>query len=427
LGAILAPVAQRVPAVGEDPARLAIRGRIAASVEQHALLAVGVVWAIWLAAVLGVVIGGVEAGAISDPHHSWLHYGGPLWPLFTWDFGWYRAVAEFGYPHGHGGPFYAFFPLWPLVLRASGSIPDWAAALAVVIAASGLAFLGVAASNPSGQARRAALALACWPGSFMLLLAYPDVLALAAAAWAAALVLRGRPFLAGALGAVAAVARPTGFLIAIPLLLVARGPRARAVAAGAPLAAAVAVQIYFWRRSGDALAFIHAQELPVWNRNGPSRFSKWPGHIAHAFSVHAWLLIAGALVGVVLVALVARRFGRWYAGAVAYALVAAALLFGAQTPQSRIESAVLAVAVPILGVLWWLGPRYRPWALFATAVVAVSFLSGTVTSFARQALFAFPIYWAVADGPRPLRHPLVAVAAVIANVAFALTLAKYAP
>jgi hypothetical protein len=420
-------VAQRVPAVGEDPARLAIRGRIAASVEQHALLAAGAVWAIWLAAVLGVVIGGVEAGAISDPLHSWVHYGGPLWPLFTWDYGWYHAVAAFGYPHGHGGPYYAFFPLWPLVLRASGSIPDWAAALAVVIAASGLAFLGVAASSPSGQARRAALALACWPGSFMLLLAYPDVLALAAAAWAAALVLRGRPFLAGALGAVAAVARPTGFLIAIPLLLVARGPRARAVAAGAPLAAAVAVQIYFWRRSGDALAFIHAQELPIWHRNGPSRFSKWPGHLAHAFSVHAWLLIAGALVGVVLVALVARRFGRWYAGALAYALVAGALLLGAQTPQTRIESAVLAVAFPILGVLWWLGPRYRPWALFATAVVAVSFLSGTVTSFARQALFAFPIYWAVADGPRPLRHPLVVVAAVIANVAFALTLAKYAP
>jgi len=52
---------------------------------------------------------------------------------------------------------------------------------------------------------------------------------------------------------------------------------------------------------------------------------------------------------------------------------------------------------------------------------------GTVTSFARQALFAFPLYWAVADGPRPLRHPLVAAVAVAANVAFALTLAKYAP
>src|SRR5207244_9946020 len=142
-GAILAAVAQRVPAVGEVTARLAIRGRIAASVERHALLAAGVVWAAWLAAVLGVVIGGVEAGAISDPHHSWPHYGGPLWPLFTWDFGWYHSVAVLGYPHGQGGPFYAFFPLWPLVLRASGSIPDWAAALAVCVATSGLAALEV--------------------------------------------------------------------------------------------------------------------------------------------------------------------------------------------------------------------------------------------------------------------------------------------
>ena len=108
-------------------------------------------------------------------------------------------------------------------------------------------------------------------------------------------------------------------------------------------------------------------------------------------------------------------------------MVAGALLFGAQTTQTRIESAVLAVAVPVVGLLWRFGPRYRPWALFATAVIAVSFLSGTVTSFARQALFAFPLYWAVADGPRPLRHPLVAAIAVAANVAFALTLAKYAP
>ena len=127
------------------------------------------------------------------------------------------------------------------------------------------------------------------------------------------------------------------------------------------------------------------------------------------------------------IALAARRLNGWYAAALAYAFVVGALLFGAQTTQTRVESAVLAVAVPIVGLIWWLGPRYRPWALFATAVIALSFLSGTVTSFSRQALFAFPVYWAVADGPRQLRHPLVAVAAVVANVAFALTLAKYAP
>jgi hypothetical protein len=202
---------------------------------------------------------------------------------------------------------------------------------------------------------------------------------------------------------------------------------ARIVAAGAPIAAAAAAQIYFWQRSGDPRAFLHAQELPVWQRNGPSRLSKWPGHVAHAFNMHALLLAVGAVVAVAAIVLLARRFGRWYAATAAYAFVVGALLLGAQTPQTRIQSAIVAVVVPVVGLLWWLGPRYRPWALFASTVVAVSFFSGTVTSFARQALFAFPVYWAVADGPRPLRHPLVATAAVAANVAFALTLAKYAP
>jgi hypothetical protein len=413
--------------VDEIPARTATREPTSSTRERHWAFLAGAIWAVWLVAVLGVVVGGVASGAIADPTHKWLHFGGSLWPLFTWDFGWYRTVAISGYPHDHGGPLYAFYPLWPLLLRASGSIPDWAAAFAVVLVASGLAFLGVAAASPSGRRTRAALVLACWPGSFMLLLAYPDVVALAAAVWAAALALRGSPYLAGALAAVGALARPTAFLIAIPLFFVTRGGAARAFATGAPLAAAAAVQIFFWERSGDPRAFFHAQELPIWQRNGPGRLSKWPGHVAHAFNVHSLLLGVGAAVALVAVVLVARRFGRWYGALIAYAFVVGALLLGAQTPQTRIQSAIAAVVVPVVGLVWWLGPRYRPWALFATAVVAVSFLSGTVTSFARQALFAFPVYWAVTDGPRPLRHPLVAVAAIAANVALALTLAKYAP
>src|SRR5262249_57795808 len=111
-------------------------GRVAASAAERGLLAASGVWAIWLAAVLGVVIGGVESGAISDPHHSWLHHGGPLWPLFTWDFGWYEAIATSGYPSGHGGPVYAFFPLWPPLLPAPRPTPRPAAGLAALVAAS---------------------------------------------------------------------------------------------------------------------------------------------------------------------------------------------------------------------------------------------------------------------------------------------------
>jgi len=415
--------------VGEVPAggpRVATRSW--SLVDRHPYLATTVLWSAWLGAALGVVVGGVRSGAIADPHRRWPHFGGSLWPLFSWDFGWYRGIAMAGYPHGHGGPEYAFFPLWPWILRASGSVPDWIAALAVVIVASAFAFAGVAAASPSGRGWRAAVVLACWPGSFMLLLAYPDVIALAAAAWAAAVALRGRPWLAGVLGAVAAVARPTGFLIAIALAFAARGSRAgRLFAIAGPVAGAAAVQIFFWIRSGDPRAFTHAQALPIWQRNGPGRLSKWPGHLAHAFEVHASLVAAAAIVAIVLVVLIARRFGRLYAAAAAYVFVVAGLLLGAQTPQTRIGSAIAAIVVPLLVVLWQLGPRYRPWALFATAVFAVSFFSATVTSLGRQALFAFPLYWAVADGPKRLRHPIVAAVALAANVAIALTIAKFAP
>jgi hypothetical protein len=389
---------------------------------------VGAVWALWVLAVLGVVAGGVASGAITDPHASWVHYGGRLWPLFIWDYGWYHGIAITGYPAHLTGPQYAFFPLWPAILHASGSLPDWIAAFAVATVSSGLAFLGIAAASPSRRRLQAAAAVACWPGSFLLLLGYPDVIALAAAAWAAALAVRGRPWLAGLLGALAAVARPTGFLIAIPLLFVTRSSiPGRVFAVVGPLAGAAAVHAYFWDRSGDARAFVHAQSLPIWARNGPGRLTKWPGHVAHAFEDH-WVLVAIAVVaGAAIVVLVARRFG-WLAAAVlAYLGISGLLLLGAQTTQTQIQSAILALAVLMLVVLVQLGRLYWPWAAFVAAILGISVFSGSVTSFGRQALFAFPLYWAVADGPRPLRHPLVAVAAIAANVAFALTLAKYAP
>jgi hypothetical protein len=386
---------------------------------------VAAVWAVWLVSVLGVVAGGVAAGAISDPKHNWPHYLGPLWPLTIWDYGWYHGIASFGYVNE---PYYAFFPLWPLVLRVSGSIPDWAFGFGAVIVFSALAFTGVSASIPSAQRLRAAIALACWPGSFVLLLAYADVMALAAGTLAAAAMLRGRPWIAGLLGAVAAAARPNGFLLALPLLFVGPVSRVgRAFAVLATLGGALAVHGYFWAKSGDALVFVHAESLPIWQRNGPGRLSRWPGHVADALVHHAPLVVPAIFVAIAIVVFVARRFGIWYAAALGYLFVAGTLLLGAQTTLTRIESAVLGLAALAIAFLWLRGREYWPWAAFAAAVIALSVFSGSVTSLSRQALFAFPVYWAAADAPKPLRHPLVIVAAIAANVAFALTLAKYAP
>src|ERR1051326_7191382 len=193
--------------------------------------------------------------------------GTPLFPFFSWDFGWYNAIAHHGYPPV-ADRFYAFFPLWPWLLRASGSIADWKLAGGLTVVGSGLAFLGVAAGSPAGRPRQAAIALACWPGSCLLLLAYPDGLALAAAVWAAVLFTRERPVFAAPLGAAAALPRPNGFLIALPLALLSRGRGwAYKLAALAPVAAAASVEIFFWERSDRVGAFFHAQKL--WGRSGP--------------------------------------------------------------------------------------------------------------------------------------------------------------
>lgn len=386
-------------------------------------LAVGLVWLTWLGAVLLTVAIGLAAGAYTFAEGWSIHHG--LWPLFAWDYNWYHFVAYGGYPGGQGGRQYAFFPLWPLLLRWSGSIPDVVAAAALAWAASAAAFFGVAAGTPRARLR-SALALACWPGSFVLALAYPDALALAAAVWAAGLALRGRLLAAGLVGVIAALARPNGFLIALPLVWLARGKGPSAwLGAAAPVAAAAAVEAYFWSRSGDPRVFFDAQRQ--WGRGGPGRFGDWTGHLRDVLERHGPLIALLAVVAVAAIVLAWRRFGLWPTTVVAYACAVPLLLAATQSLEGFVDSARAALVLPLLVVLWRLGPRYRPWAAFATAVIGLLLFSGTMQSFGRQSLFAFPIFWAIAEGPRWLRYPPLAVLGFAANLGLALLLTRYAP
>lgn len=385
-------------------------------------LAVTAIWAVWAGAVVATVAIGMAAGAFN---RAAAVPGTPLFPFFSWDYGWYEGVAFHGYP-ALASRVYAFFPLWPWLLRASGSVPDWQVAGALTVAASGLSFLGVAAGDPARRPRQAALALACWPGSFALLLAYPDGLALAAAAWAAALFLRERPLAAAPLGAAAALLRPNGVLIALPLALLSRGRGADyKLAAAAPVAAAAAVEVFFWQRSGDVGAFFHAQRL--WGRRGPSGIGHWAGHVWGLFEAHTAPVALAVVVGCAVVVLAWRRFGLLPTIVVAYACAVPVLLAATQSLQGFTDTARCALILPLLAVLWRLGPRYHPWALYAAAVVAVLLGSGLMQSFGRQSLFAFPIFWAIADGPRWLRSPPVLALGFGANLALALLLTHFAP
>src|SRR4051812_8877253 len=267
------------------------------------------VWAVWLAGTVALVALAVATGAIaSGPHHGMpgVVRDGPLWPLRSWDFAWYRQIAEHGYPGGRVAKEDAFFPLWPLLLAALRPLGSSLAAALVAVPASALAFLGVARLAP--DPRRAAVALACLPGSFALVLLYPDGLALAAAAGACVLATRGRAVPAGLLGAVAAAARPNGFLAAIPLFLLLRRRRGAGpalLAAALPLAAAAAVHVYLWRHTGHLLAFRDAQR--AWGRDGPSGLVTIVLDVRTTHHLQTLVELALAVVAVVLCAWLFRH------------------------------------------------------------------------------------------------------------------------
>jgi hypothetical protein len=392
-------------------------------VSRRDVLRIGLVWLVWLGAVLATLTVGLAAGAYAwQP--GWIQHVG-LWPLYAWDYNWYVNIARNGYPAGLGGRQYAFFPLWPLVLSWVGV--HWEPVLAAVLAwgASLAAFLGVAAGR-TGSPLTSALALACWPGSFALAIAYPDGLALAAAAGAAALALRDRPLLAGALGAVAAFARPNGVLIALPLAWLARGRGPWAWAGAAlPVAAATGVEAYSWNRSDDATAFFDAQRL--WGRKGPSGFGAWADHVGGVVERHGVVIGPVALAAAAALVFAWRRYSPWPTLVAAYACAVPLLLAATSSLEGFVDSARAALVLPLLVVLWRLGPRYRPWAAYATVVVALLLLSGTIQSFGRQSLFAFPIFWAIADGPRVFRSPVLAALGFGANLALVLLLTRFAP
>jgi hypothetical protein len=345
------------------------------------------VWAAWLAAIAGVLAVGAGVGLVESSERPQRF----LWPLFAWDYDLYAYVAENGYRAGDT-PAFAFFPLWPAVL----SIGGWKLAAAVVVVASAAAFLAVSVVTQA----RTAVALACWPGSFALALAYPDAVAVAAAAGACVVAARASdrlllaPTAAAVLGAVAAVARPSGFLVAIPLAWLLRGWGR--LAALVPLLAAAAVHAYFWWRDGTFGAFFRAQ-------------SHWGRGEADA-------LLVAAVVALALAFAFAFRFRH---AVPAYVLLVAAVAAAAGSLQTRTEVVRLGlVTLPALALL----VRARVWFVYSAVVVALSLASGSVQSLGRQTLLAFPLVWVFARAP----WWLLTVGAV-ANAALLLLLTQFAP
>jgi len=198
--------------------------------------------------------------------------------LAEWDSGWYVAIAENDYDNRQAS---AFFPLYPMLVRGLSIVTGSTVVAGVLIAllAAGIAAIVLAelARPLLGDlgARESVLLLALYPIAFVFTSVYSDSLLLALSAGAFLAALRGRPWLAGTLGAFAVGTRSLGLAL-IPALLVLLWPRdrsLRALARPLPLlmlpAALGAFALFLHRRLGDWNAFIDVQAT-FWQRHTPT-------------------------------------------------------------------------------------------------------------------------------------------------------------
>ncbi|GGL01278.1 hypothetical protein Sme01_41490 [Sphaerisporangium melleum] len=348
---------------------------------------------VWLGSRIGIVIAMTAGVAILGGDEAktpflerWLH----------WDAGLLVEIAKFGYdgdPAEKPDPgLPAFFPGMPIALRLVHLIvPDWSlAGLLISFAAGAVAVLALARladfEGPPGAGWRAALALILFPMAVFLFAGYsePLFLAFAIPAW---LYARRQDWSAAALlAAGASCMRITGLFLALALIVEFVTQRRRLREAwwlAVPFLPLVAYSAYQHQRTGDWLAWQHAQEA------GWGRRMVWPwesfqttlqmasgdGQFVWAFRME----VAGALLGVAVLVwlLLARRWSEFvYVG-----LQVGALLFSAYY-----------LSIPRSALLWWpvwvlLGraSARRPWLLLLYAVVVGPLMVMNVYGFMRGA------------------------------------------
>lgn len=163
-------------------------------------------------------------------------------PAARWDSAWYLTIARHGYLPGLGrltAPRDAFFPLYPLGLRALSDLGLQTALAGVMLSLAALALalygihrlsaLELAGSGRAGASeipRLAVLATALAPMAFFLSAVYSESLYLALSVGLFWCARQGRWAWVGVLGALAAVTRSAGLVLLAPaLMLYLYGPR----------------------------------------------------------------------------------------------------------------------------------------------------------------------------------------------------------
>lgn len=297
-----------------------------------AVVAVG-----WLTARALVALAWLGAG-VAQERRAVQHGQG----LLAWDGEWYRRIADVGYGRLPDEAL-RFFPGFAWLGRTGGVFAGGREDVALVVvanlAAAGAAFLlhrhVRATTGDPGLADRSVLLLSLAPAAFVLVLAYTEALFLVASIAAVDAGRSRRWGAAGLAAAAAALVRPMGVLLAVPLGIAAvrsvrAGARGRALVGPLWAAAAPALATALWFgvvafRLGDPLDPVTIQGDFRGDTVDPvTRLVRALGDAVGAErfgdGVHAWFAVAFIALAVV----AARRFpAEWsaYAGV----LVAVAL------------------------------------------------------------------------------------------------------
>jgi hypothetical protein len=300
------PTAAPAPSRARPALRLDAGQRLALEVAWRALWRSRAL--VWTAGFAGLLLlgrssrwRGFDPGAVTAPF-------GPLGdalvaPGARWDSVWYLAVANDGYREPART---AFFPLYPLVLRATDWLvgPPLVAGLLVSLVALLVALYLlhrlVSLELDSETAAVTVALVAVFPAAYSLSAVYSESLFLALSVGAVYAARLDRWALAGLAGGLAALSRSTGIVLLVPLALLylygPRGPAAGLTAhrrrwrPGHPLRPDAlwlalvplglgAFMAYLALTGADALAPFHAQA--AWLRHFTGPFAgAWDGAVA---------------------------------------------------------------------------------------------------------------------------------------------------
>jgi len=256
---------------------------------------------VWVVGVGAFLIWGLMGRSTEfDPGAITSHFGSVgnalMAPAARWDTTWFATIADHGYGTDEARP--AFFPLYPLAMRAAGLLTGDAVVAgllvslaAMVVALAALHRLTVLELG-APAARIAVWAVALFPMAFFLSAVYSESLFLAFAVGCVLAARTDRWALAGTLGGLAAATRSAGLLLVVALALLFWDARRRAAPADreapawpralwiglVPLGPAL-ICLWFAARGLDGMAPFHAQDTWMRAFRGPF-VGVWDGTVA---------------------------------------------------------------------------------------------------------------------------------------------------